>query len=1046
MSESYNRFLTIMNLYESNKIEDIISLLFEDETKRRELIEMSRENPRSAEFLDSIIPRFTEYIGDISSEDFERLMDGGHKISVAKFWKLFSTDAQMKLFEDISRFYGNDYDDGIETQANAITEFWRSTKPLVQQVNFDYFESCFGILDDDWFQNKDLLINFWRSTNPIAKDKFLPMILDELSTPNSNLKSKESSIIDYIWGRTSPEIQEKYLFQMIDNARIGYFAKNNSGNIMPVSPKKELYNFFRASKSGVIHNNLLSIFNAIKDREFYEDFVYGVLGNVSINSNGDIIFPDERIKEVLLRKVDDDARSTMMSIGTINTNINEIKYNIALQRAINTIDEGLEFRLNMDRVLAALSTVEFQKSDSVGLRELLLLRGAEHTLLTDRKYNEGGSCIERATIIADKKNASGNTRKYPDFSFDDGEYKFHVYGPKDKAGMMLGYETNCCFRPAGNADNNTKAEGYSLYDYCNTYPYGGIMSISKNISGENVTIMGTPFLVNGNMGMFHSFETRTPSLDNKKVNDLLVEGAKNWIEKDNINVVMMTNLYGESRLNMKDKIVLPPIFRPYTDKDASLYSSMYSNIDDNRDRRHVVLAAKVDGKVLTGKELLLWYREECGSNPDVLSQKLNLHGGEIPEDYEFKEKPFRSSIIIGDNQTVSPEMEHAISLQSPMQLGYRNIIEHYYKQYSSFLEESKNEIELFKMIHVKERALQIKKLDERRIGPFDATEISNLKKDVADLIQKRTGETIPDSKVEDAVAKEEKHIYDRLQEIVSLGNPWEFADLLGVSEEVKKRIEQRVDYEMSSQNTELSGNTLTSRQKRIQSVLIGMIRKELKQNPNDSKLDTLLNQVMNGELENISASDYSSNEQLNNWIKEYSKAFTITNEDREIIQKSREESRITERARRISAYSRNNDFVETVMADVMFGNADSETTKNGERITKAKKKFNLFKFSITKGIKDREQMDGIMRSIAPGKDVPEHVDELHFGRTWFVSLNRKDHDVRIELGQNISDEEKSQAIEQMEQLLKERRSQMEQRQEEAKDRNHSVPQDNDIGE
>ena len=784
--------------------------------------------------------------------------------------------------------------------------------------------------------------------------------------------------------------------------------------------KKMLYNLLSATHPTILLKNLMAVLDSIKDREFYEDFVHGFLGNVSIDSNGVITFPDNTIRDALFNGKEKMAKDILDSFARVNNNINAVRFILGLQRAINTIDEGLEFRLNAERIITALAYAQYKGIDSIGLRELLLLRGAEFTLLTDIKYSETHDAMGRAAIIADKKNTSGNVRKYPDFSFEDGEYRFHVYSPREKSGMMLGYETNCCFRPDGHADINKRCKGYSLFDYCNTNPYGGIMDISQMIAGERVTLMGTPFLVNGNMGLFHSFETKMKDGDFSKVNELLIEGARRWIDKDSIDIVMITNFNITQRLDMEDKIILPPTFYPYLEGNASLYNGMYSNIADNSKRRHIVLAARVNGRIISGAELMKWYKEECGENPEVLKQKLNLHGGEIAQDYEFEDRPFRSSMIIGKDQNVPYEIESLSSSGNQTCFGFRNIIEHYYEKYVAFMKEHRDEIELFRAIHEHETNIQAARMKEEPIDSFEQFEIVNLRREIAELIAKRTGTSIPTSKLDAEVRKEEEIIYERLREITSLENPWEFAQVLGISDEVRARIEQRVDQELSSYKNDRAKKVLTSNQKRVQNHLIGMIRRQLAENPYNQALNDLLTQVRNGDLSIISSEETGLTLQLRKPIQNYLGVFCARDDDREFIQNERECSNKTERERRIIAYSGNVDMVETVMAEIMFSDTEMNHREQGVKRVSAKEKFRLFKYAITKGIKDREQMDSIMHSIDRSKPILEHTDELHFGRNWYIAMSRRIHDVSIAFNPNLTEAERDDAIKQMSEVLVEK--------------------------
>ena len=65
-------------------------------------------------------------------------------------------------------------------------------------------------------------------------------------------------------------------------------------------------------------------------------------------------------------------------------------------------------------------------------------------------------------------------------------------------------------------------------------------------------------------------------------------------------------------------------------------------------------------------------------------------------------------------------------------------------------------------------------------------------------------------------------------------------------------------------------------------------------------------------------------------------------------------------------------------------------------------------------------MIAIMRGIARKKEVPEHTDELHFGRNWFVAMSRRIHDVSIVVDKQSSEEDKQKALMQIKELLLEK--------------------------
>jgi len=265
------------------------------------------------------------------------------------------------------------------------------------------------------------------------------------------------------------------------------------------------------------------------------------------------------------------------------------------------------------------------------------------------------TAVQRAYTLAEKMDYAGSVKKYPDFSISskDGIY-LHVLHPQDKSAINFGFDTSCCFRPNGNADSKGQSE-YSLLQYCTTTKYGGVLRC-ESMDGESI-YMGTPFLVNGNMMIFHSFESE--SEDRKReCNDFLVDGAVNAIEQSNgsIDVVLMADVH-EKRLDTYGKIQLGEqveqkqfsFFVPYFEgEEYEKYKDMYTNLEFP----NYILAARVGEKVLSGKELLNWYKEVCHGNPQELISRLNLHTGEINQEFDFGAREIKQSITIKEVDTV----------------------------------------------------------------------------------------------------------------------------------------------------------------------------------------------------------------------------------------------------------------------------------------------------------------------------------------------------------------------------------------------------------
>lgn len=107
----------------------------------------------------------------------------------------------------------------------------------------------------------------------------------------------------------------------------------------------------------------------------------------------------------------------------------------------------------------------------------------------------------------------------------------------------------------------------------------------------------------------------------------IIENSNNTID-----IVFMTSVFvGDGGLNVDNKIFLESYFTPYTEGELSSYKNMYTNLDQS----NIVLAAKVNGTILTEKEFVEWYKKECNSSPKALIQKLNLHMGKRTQEFSY---------------------------------------------------------------------------------------------------------------------------------------------------------------------------------------------------------------------------------------------------------------------------------------------------------------------------------------------------------------------------------------------------------------------------
>ncbi len=99
--------------------------------------------------------------------------------------------------------------------------------------------------------------------------------------------------------------------------------------------------------------------------------------------------------------------------------------------------------------------------------------------------------------------------------------------------------------------------------------------------------------------------------------------------------------------------MIPSFFRAYTEEQYRPYAEVVMQEDGlttkgmytNLDYRNVILAARVEDKVLTGKELVEWYEKECHNDPQVLIQKLGLSVGPRKAEFDFGERAIKQELV-----------------------------------------------------------------------------------------------------------------------------------------------------------------------------------------------------------------------------------------------------------------------------------------------------------------------------------------------------------------------------------------------------------------
>lgn len=203
----------------------------------------------------------------------------------------------------------------------------------------------------------------------------------------------------------------------------------------------------------------------------------------------------------------------------------------------------------------------------------------------DLKYTKGKTrkeIIARGVALS-KRMERVDSKKFPLISISQNGYNLQVLPPKDRSIISVGYETGCCFRPCGNADDFGKDT--SLLSYCTSTEYGGAI-VLKDENGK--TIFFSPIIRNGNVLIIHSIESADNDIQNdiggeksRILHEMLVEYAKRTIEtsasveENPIEVVLLGNLHYVDKSFSKGTInnMIPP----YT--EDSSFDGMYNNLD-----------------------------------------------------------------------------------------------------------------------------------------------------------------------------------------------------------------------------------------------------------------------------------------------------------------------------------------------------------------------------------------------------------------------------------------------------------------------------------
>lgn len=190
--------------------------------------------------------------------------------------------------------------------------------------------------------------------------------------------------------------------------------------------------------------------------------------------------------------------------------------------------------------------------------------------------------IERGLSLS-KGMEKVQSKKFPFININRDGYSLEVLSPKDRSILCMGYETGCCFRPCGNADD--KGKDSSLLSYCTKTEYGGAI-VLKDENGK--TVFFSPLLRNGNVLIIHSIESSDPDIrknigskKSKLLHEMLSEYARRTIEYSEavedtpIEVVVLGNLHYVDKSLSKGQIEV--VIPPYTEDDS--FDEMYNNLN-----------------------------------------------------------------------------------------------------------------------------------------------------------------------------------------------------------------------------------------------------------------------------------------------------------------------------------------------------------------------------------------------------------------------------------------------------------------------------------
>lgn len=639
-----------------------------------------------------------KYSEDLSLQLLKRVSDQTQLKIIEKLddkqildlWEYLSENVQRQKFDivvksiDKENGYIETPEDIRSLKADLLGKLWKSTKKTICLEKFDsILDIAMGL--EDSTERDTFASSIWNKVG--ANNDIQKKIIDifkKISNSKNNQVLKENYISffsNYVWKDLNVDLKRENIdeiLHIIEDSLIAVDDRSKTissiwkstdmqiqteliSSIIAEFPA-EYESIWKATNSRTKLSSFFEISDVVRKKygdDKYKKFIKEFLGeNVELDKENNLILPPD-LKEIIFSEIKnpDKAKQIEELLPIIIEKWNKIKESITYKKANNMMQGKNEIRLtSITEIIEAANRVRRVEPKTMSAEEFEMTKGSEEVGVDTQYTNSPSTAVQRAHSLAEKQDKQRAQKKFPNFSVksNDSNMQIRVLHPQDKSAILLGYQTHCCFRPNGNADNSANNE-YSLLQYCLATPYGGVMRC-ESIDGSQI-YMGTPILVNGNCLMLHSYETKKDSGRNvDEENRLLIEAAKIAIEKSQgtIDAVFMTDLHvGEETLHKDNTIVIPNFFKAYADGEYTKYEKMYTNLNS----MNCILALRVRDRILTGQELLKWYAEECHNNPEELIEKAGLHLGKRDKDFDFGEKRVKNVIEVQEYDLVSAFLE-----------------------------------------------------------------------------------------------------------------------------------------------------------------------------------------------------------------------------------------------------------------------------------------------------------------------------------------------------------------------------------------------------